>query len=45
MKEHLNAFNIVVSQLLFVDINIYDEYKCINLLCSLPDSWIVWLWP
>jgi len=22
-----------------VDINIIDEEKCINLLCSLPDSW------
>jgi hypothetical protein len=39
MKEHLNAFNIVVSQLLFVDIKISDENKCINLLCSLPDLW------
>jgi hypothetical protein len=39
MTEHLNAFNTVVSQLLFVDIKIYDEDKCISLLCSLPDSW------
>jgi hypothetical protein len=39
VTEHLNAFNIVVSQLLSVDINIYDEDKCISLLCSLPDSW------
>eukprot|EP00253_Pinus_taeda_P007204 PITA_07204 len=37
--EHLNAFNIVVSQLLSVDIKISDEDKCISLLCSLPDSW------
>eukprot|EP00253_Pinus_taeda_P006642 PITA_06642 len=37
--EHLNAFNTVVSQLLFVDIKISDEDKCINLLCSLLDSW------
>jgi hypothetical protein len=29
----------VVSQLLFVDIKIYDEDKCINLLFSLPNSW------
>ena len=35
--EHLNAFNIVVIQLLSIDIKISDEYKCINLLCSLPD--------
>jgi hypothetical protein len=39
VTEHLNAFNTVVSQLLYVDIKISDEDKCINLLCSLPDSW------
>eukprot|EP00253_Pinus_taeda_P014701 PITA_14701 len=39
VTEHLNTFNIVVSQLTFVDIKILDEDKCISLLCSLPDSW------
>jgi len=39
VAEHLNAFNIVVSQLVSVDIKISDEDKCISLLCSLPDSW------
>lgn len=39
MIEHLNAFNIVVSQLLYVDIKILDEDKCISLFFSLPDSW------
>ena len=39
MIEHLNAFNIVVSQLSSVYIKISDEDKCISLLCSLPDSW------
>jgi hypothetical protein len=39
VTEHLNAFNIVVSQLLSIDINISDEDKCISLLFSLPDSW------
>ena len=39
VTENLNAFNIVVSQLLFVDVKILDEDKCISLLCSLPDSW------
>ena len=39
VTEHLNAFNTVVSQLLYIDIKISDEDKCINLLCSLPDSW------
>jgi hypothetical protein len=39
VAEHLNAFNTVVSQLVSVDIKILDEDKCINLLCSLLDSW------
>ena len=39
VEKHLNAFNIVVSQLVSIDIKILDEDKCINLLCSLPDSW------
>eukprot|EP00253_Pinus_taeda_P016370 PITA_16370 len=39
VTEHLNAFNTVVSQLSSFDIKISDEDKCINLLCSLPDSW------
>ncbi|WP_420359186.1 hypothetical protein [Mannheimia haemolytica] len=39
MTEHLNTFNTMVSQLLSVDIKISDEDKCINLLCSLPNSW------
>jgi hypothetical protein len=37
--EHLNAFNTVVNQLVFVESKISDEDKCIILLCSLPDSW------
>eukprot|EP00253_Pinus_taeda_P016692 PITA_16692 len=39
VTKHLNAFNTVVSQLSSVDIKISDEYKCISLLCYLPDSW------
>ena len=39
MAEHLNAFNIVVSQLVFLEIKFSYEDKCISLLCSLPDSW------
>jgi hypothetical protein len=39
VRENLNAFNIVVSQLVSVEINISNEDKCINLLCSLPYSW------
>ena len=36
--KHINAFNIVVSQLVSIDVKISSEYKCINLLCSLEDS-------
>eukprot|EP00253_Pinus_taeda_P003019 PITA_03019 len=36
--EHLNTFNTMVSQLASIDIKISDEDKCINLLCSLPNS-------
>jgi hypothetical protein len=32
MTEHLNSFNTMVSQLLFVDIKISDEDRCIILL-------------
>eukprot|EP00253_Pinus_taeda_P004808 PITA_04808 len=39
VTEHLNALNIMVSELLSVDIKISDEDKCISLLCSLPDLW------
>eukprot|EP00253_Pinus_taeda_P036102 PITA_36102 len=39
VTEHLNAFNIVVSQLSYVYKKNLDEDKCISLLCSLPDSW------
>jgi hypothetical protein len=37
--EHLNEFNIVISQLLSMDIKIIEEKKCISMLCTLPDSW------
>jgi hypothetical protein len=39
VTENLNVFNTVLSQLSSVDIKITDEEKCINLLCSFPDSW------
>eukprot|EP00253_Pinus_taeda_P003131 PITA_03131 len=39
VKEHLNAFNTVVSKLASVNIKISDEDKCISFLCSLPYSW------
>jgi uncharacterized membrane protein len=39
VSEHMNAFNIVIIQLLFLDIKITEEEKCIILLCSLLDSW------
>jgi hypothetical protein len=38
VTKHLNAFNTILSQLLFMDIKIIDEDKSINLLCSFLDS-------
>jgi hypothetical protein len=40
VAENLNALNNVVIQLVSIEIKISDEDKCINLLCSLPDSWV-----
>jgi len=37
--ENMNSFNTVVSQLLYIYINIYDEDKCIDLVCYLSDLW------
>jgi hypothetical protein len=37
VTKHLNAFNTIISQLLFVDIKITEE-KCISMLCSLLNS-------
>ena len=39
MMDHINVFNTLVSQLIFVHIKMEEEDKCITLLCSLPDSW------
>jgi hypothetical protein len=35
VTEHMNALNIVISQLLSVDIKITKEEKCTSLLCSI----------
>jgi hypothetical protein len=37
--DHLNTFNTFLIQLVYVEIKISDEDKCISLLCSLPDLW------
>ena len=39
VTKQLNAFNIVISQLLSMDVKIIEEKKCISLLCSWPDTW------
>ena len=39
MTDHLNSFNTMVSQLIYVDIKLKEEDKCITLLCSLPNSY------
>jgi hypothetical protein len=43
VADNLNSFNTVVSQLESIDIKILDEDKCIFLLCSLPDSWDIFV--
>ena len=37
--NHLNFFNTLESQLIYVDIKMEEEDKCINLLHSLPYYW------
>jgi hypothetical protein len=39
VTKHLNSFNTVVSQFLYVELKFLDENKCISLLFSLLDSW------
>jgi hypothetical protein len=38
ITKHLNAFNTLISQLLFMDIKNTEEEKCISLLCYFLDS-------
>ena len=37
--DHINEFNMIVSQLNSVDINFEDEIKVLILMSSLPESW------
>jgi hypothetical protein len=37
MSENLNSFNTLVNQLLYVNITLAEEDKCITFLCSLPE--------
>jgi hypothetical protein len=39
MKEHINAFNTLVSQLGSINITFAEEDKCITFLCSFLESW------
>ena len=39
VAEHLNAFNIITNQLVFVKIILDDEIRAILLMCSMPKSW------
>ena len=39
VAEHLNEFNIVMTQLNSVDIEFDDEVRALILLSSLPESW------
>ena len=37
--DHINEFNMIVSQLSSVEINFEDEIKALILMSSLPKSW------
>ena len=37
--DHINEFNMIVSQLSSVEINFNDEIKALILMSSLPESW------
>ena len=39
IADHLNVFNTLICQLSSMDVKIDDEYKSINLLCTLLESW------
>lgn len=39
VANHINDFNMIVSQLSSVEINFDDEVKALILMSSLPDSW------
>lgn len=39
MTDHLIVFNTMVIQLIYVDIKMEEEDKCISFLCYLPYSW------
>ena len=37
--DYLSSFNSIIGKILFVDIKIIEEEKCVSLLFSLSDSW------
>ena len=39
ISDHINEFNMIVSQLNSVDINFEDKIKALILMSSLPESW------
>ena len=39
VSDHINEFNMIVSQFNSVDINFEDEIKALILMSSLPESW------
>ena len=39
VADHINEFNMIISQLSLVEINLEDEIKALILMLSLPESW------
>ena len=38
VADHLNEFNTLTSQLIFVKVNFDDEVRALLILCSFPES-------
>ena len=39
VAKHLDPFNTIVTHLILVGLNMYEDDHCMTLLCSLPNSW------
>jgi hypothetical protein len=39
VADHLNEFNMVTNQLIFVKVDFDDEVRALLILCSLPERW------
>ena len=40
IADHLNVFNTLIYQMTSMDVKIDDEDRAVNLLCTIPKTWI-----